>query len=197
MDFDTNGYVVVRNFLGLELAETLFEYLKFSTQVMILNNQDPYSSSTVPGCIGQRGVDHMIETILKSKKHIVEQVVGTELYPTYSIGRIYTNGNSLVRHVDRPPCEVSVTVKLSDTKNYNYPFYIDGNEIILNDGDAVIYKGVEIPHWRNTCDCDEKYFLGQIFLHYVRKGGKYEYLKYDQKNERELIMTDTLWNQTF
>ena len=142
MDFDTNGYVVVKNFLGLELAETLFEYLKFSTQVMILNNQDPHSSSTVPGCIGQRGLDSLIETILKTKKTDVENAVGCDLYPTYSIGRIYTNGNSLVRHVDRPPCEVSVTVKLSDTKNYNYPFFIDGNEIILNDGDAVIYRGV-------------------------------------------------------
>lgn len=197
MHFDKDGYVVIKNFIGEELSQTLFEYMKISTQVMILNNQDPYSSSTVPGCIGQRGLDSLIETILKTKKIDVENAVGCELYPTYSIGRIYTNGNSLVRHVDRPPCEISVTIKLSDTKNYNYPFYIDGNEIILDDGDAVIYKGVEIPHWRNKCDCDGKYFLGQIFLHYVRKGGQYEYLKYDQKKERELIMTDTLWNQNF
>jgi hypothetical protein len=197
MHFDTKGYTVIKNFLEEETALLLFEYMKFSTQVMLLNNQDPYVSTSVPGCIGQRGADHIIESLLKFKTQRVEEIVGFELYPTYSVGRIYTNGNKLVRHVDRPPCEISVTVKLSDTKNYNYPFYIDGNEIFLEDGDAVIYKGVEIPHWREECVSEEKYFVAQLFLHYVQKGGKYDHLKYDRQKERELIMTDQLWNQTF
>ena len=44
-------------------------------------------------------------------------------------------------------------------------------EYMMNEGDAIIYKGCEIEHWRNKCDGLEGYLSGQVFLHYVRKNG--------------------------
>jgi hypothetical protein len=44
---------------------------------------------------------------------------------------------------------------------------------MMNEGDAIIYKGCEIDHWRNKCDGPNGYLSGQVFLHYVRKNGQY------------------------
>ena len=43
----------------------------------------------------------------------------------------------------------------------------------MGEGDGVIYKGTDIEHWRETCAGPEGYYSGQVFLHYVRKNGKY------------------------
>jgi len=41
----------------------------------------------------------------------------------------------------------------------------------LSPGDGVIYKGTEIPHWRNEFTGD---YYSQVFLHYVKADGKYK-----------------------
>jgi len=46
--------------------------------------------------------------------------------------------------------------------------YIDDNEINLEDGDAVIYRGCDVEHWRNEYKSD---YHAQVFLHYVNKNG--------------------------
>ena len=39
--------------------------------------------------------------------------------------------------------------------------------------DGVLYKGMEIPHWRNKCEGPDGYYSGQLFCHYVREDGPY------------------------
>jgi hypothetical protein len=52
-----------------------------------------------------------------------------------------------------------------------------GNKVDMQIGDAVLYKGMEVEHWR------EKYTEGQwqaqVFLHYVDANGLYADQKYD------------------
>lgn len=192
-EFEDNKFIIVKNFIDPLFARSLYEYLKFSTQVSIMRGENIYISKNVPGCVCQKANDLMLDSVLKTCKSKVEELTGLNLLPTYSMARIYTNGNELKKHVDRPACEISVTIKLSDSTNYNYPIYMGGNEVILSDGDAVIYKGMEVTHWREKCDANEKYYLGQLFLHYVNSTGLHSEYQYDKIEDRKKVFEDVLW----
>lgn len=124
------------------------------------------------------------ETLLKVCLPKVEKITGLDLYPTYSYSRLYQTGNELKKHKDRESCEISVTIKLNDSENYNWPIIIENKEFFLNSGDAVIYKGCEVEHWRNVVNT-ANYKLGQVFLHYVDKNGPYTAYRYDKFYQKE------------
>ena len=42
----------------------------------------------------------------------------------------------------------------------------DVHKVCLEEGDGLIYKGVENPHWRDKFEGER---LAQVFLHYVRR----------------------------
>ena len=69
---------------------------------------------------------------------------------------------------DIKSCEISTTMNLGGDA---WPIYLEpsgkknkkGKKIILNPGDMLIYKGMELEHWREPfegVDC------AQVFLHY-------------------------------
>ncbi len=62
--------------------------------------------------------------------------------PTYAFTRFYTYNAELVKHTDRPACEISVSV-MWDSDGTKWPLYVDGNPVDMKPGDAVIYLGCE------------------------------------------------------
>lgn len=128
-------------------------------------------------------IDHEIifETLQEKIWPALECIVGFELLPTYSYGRLYQNGNELKRHRDRPACEISVTVQLGRSHNYAWPIYMGNKRYDLAEGDGVIYRGCDIDHWRNPCDGPDGYYSGQVFLHYVDANGPHKNEAYDPK----------------
>lgn len=171
-------YRHIKNFVEKETAQFLYEYLEFSSKVHLTNDSGWGDDDMVPGCIGNRCEDLPFEAFLKFVQKRVEGLTDLKLFPTYSFARIYTFGNSMDKHRDRPACEYSLTIKLSDNRKGNWPIVIEGEEIFLEDGDAVLYKGCEVTHWRNKCEIED-YRLGQVFLHYVDANGPYENERYD------------------
>ena len=115
----------------------------------------------------------MFETLHELYWDVVEEIVGEELLPTYAYARLYSNGDVLEKHTDRPACEVSVTIQLGRSHHYAWPIYMGGMRFDMAEGDGVIYKGCDIEHWRDKCDGPEGYYSGQVFLHYVLKNGKH------------------------
>lgn len=125
----------------------------------------------------------------------VEKAVGCELYPVYTYGRIYQENDYLLPHFDRPGAEISLTVTL-DYEKFIWPIYLQGEEkfleFLLDVGDALIYEGSKVSHLRHPMNGQE--FQHQLFFHYVKKGGDFEFLKFDQ---REQLLTDVQaepWN---
>lgn len=117
--------------------------------------------------------DPLIEVILQRSQSAVEVAVGLELIPTYSYARVYQPGERLSAHVDRPSCEISVTVNVASIGDVS-PIYTqykmnDPEKHILQPGDAVIYKGCEVSHWRQPLS--EGQLNVQFMLHYVDKHG--------------------------
>lgn len=51
----------------------------------------------------------------------MEEKTGYKLFPTYSYGRVYLNGATLARHVDRPACEISLSLTISESGGKPWP----------------------------------------------------------------------------
>jgi len=120
-------------------------------------------------------LDHevMFETLQERLWPVIEGIVGEDLLPTYAYARLYSNGDELQKHSDRPACEVSVTIQLGRSHNYAWPIYMGGQRFDMAEGDGVIYPGCDVDHWREPCNGPDGYYSGQVFLHYVRKNGPY------------------------
>ena len=129
----------------------------------------------------------LFDSLLEQVHPQIEVLSGKKLYPTYAYGRKYAPGDELKIHKDRPSCEISVTLTLGISGDA-WPIYMGYNSdktnssrIEMKVGDAVIYRGQDVFHWR------EKYTEGewqvQVFLHYVDAEGPNAEWKYDKRDK--------------
>ncbi len=107
---------------------------------------------------------------------IMEHESNLKLKPIYSYNRVYYGGSELVRHKDRPSCEISASISLNykyENKNYKWPLCMGDMPIVINVGDGVIYKGTKIEHWRPIFSQPQTCWHHQLFIHYVDLNGPY------------------------
>lgn len=150
------------------------EFYKFFTHVLMRQaDLSPRGDEQIPNAKSILAHEYMFETLHELYWDVIEEIVGEELLPTYAYARLYSNGDVLEKHKDRPACEVSVTIQLGRSHHYAWPIYMGDARFDMAEGDGVIYKGCDVEHWRNKCDGPEGYYSGQVFLHYVRKNGSY------------------------
>lgn len=140
--------------------------------------------SQIPTALTVISHDIFLETIHEKIWPLIESVVGEEILPTYTYARLYSNGDELIKHTDRPACEISITVQLGRSHHYSWPIFIGGNRIDIAEGDGVIYLGKDIDHWREPCAGPNGYYSGQIFFHFVRKNGMYANQAGDSENRK-------------
>ena len=120
--------------------------------------------------------DPLIDAFLKTKLSKVELESQTKLFPTYGYWRYYVYGATLNKHTDRPACEISITACVK--KHDNWPIIVEDKSFELEEGDAVLYKGLEQKHWRPGIYTGEG--IAQVFLHYVNQNGPYKNHAYDE-----------------
>ena len=183
--FKEHSYVVIRNVISQEMANLLYNYVKNESQLLatyesydneklLSGFSGTFSDAQAPGDFSKYG-DLIFDTLLTDLNLKMEAYTDMSLTSTYSYHRLYTTDTQLVRHKDRPSCEISTTLCLGYDSDYNWPMFVKTeNEEIpieLNPGDMIIYKGCEIEHWREP-------FKGknhaQVFLHYNDKDGPYK-----------------------
>lgn len=175
--FEKHGCVLVKNFIDAQTIAVVSQY--FENKIRrdewkeVFEKGDPTSRFAYYA-------DPLVEVLLIASKEAVEDATGKELLPTYSYSRIYQAGEQLKPHVDRPSCEISVTVNVA-TKGEFSPIYTqygqnDPEKHVLNPGDAVIYMGRDVMHWRQPLKAGQ--LNVQFMLHYVDKNGPHaEYVK--------------------
>ena len=136
----------------------------------------------VPGTPAVYG-NPFTETLLEELVPRVEAETGVSVYPTYSYFRVYKTGDRLPKHKDRPACEISLTLSLGYEPDEPWPFWMeaDGNpvQVSLQRGDAVLYLGAQIVHWREEFRGD---YAAQVFLHYVDRNGPNQEWKFDKRS---------------
>lgn len=112
--------------------------------------------------------------VLKAK---IEQTSGCRLLPTYAYARLYFRGDELARHRDRASCQVAATIHLGASGGASQPIWFEPDIAVnQNPGDAVVYLGDSIDHWREPFDGNN---FGQLFLNYVFADGERAGLIYD------------------
>ena len=176
--FKKNNYMVIRKAIDPKIAEFVMNYFMMKRQVARTMFDERYISpfttewgvwndQQAPDTYSHYG-DVAMETLLLKTQPIMEKQTGMKLIPTYSYARIYTKGDILKRHKDRYSCEVSITLNLGGD---SWPIYLEpsgeidkeGIKIDLEPGDALIYRGDLVEHWRETFEGEN---CGQVFLHY-------------------------------
>ena len=114
--------------------------------------------------------DIATEVLLYRFLHDMKEYTGVALEPTYSYLRVYKKGDVLHRHTDKKSCEYSVSITLKrEQADDIWPLWLETNErhpVLLDEGDGLIYNGIENPHWRDKFEGER---LAQVFLHYVRR----------------------------
>lgn len=158
------------------ISEDLRKYLSTSLKIYLRANKNNFDFSTNGDSYisSNSWTDALLITNLKKLREITK----INLEPTYCFIRLYTKYSSLKEHTDRPSCEYSLTLFIDSCKKYDWPIKMNGEEYLLEPGDAVLYKGCEWKHSR-------KEFLGdyhfQCFLHFVNGDGPNARYKYDQR----------------
>ena len=175
-EFQTKGYVFVKDFMDSESILDVSRYMEYLLKRKSTHTSDSISTYSFYA-------DPLIETILYNARDQLEYITGLELYPTYSYARVYLKKDELKCHTDRPACEISVTCNVA-TVGEPWPIFIqmpgqDPVKFILGPGDAIVYRGIEAKHWRETNINTE--INAQFMLHYVDSNGKHTSYKYDKR----------------
>jgi hypothetical protein len=105
--------------------------------------------------------------LLEDTCHKLSEILSLELVQTYDFSRIYHKGDVLVKHDDRPSCEYSATINLRNN-SCPWEFFWEGGSALMEQGDAVLYTGCNVTHWREENKADSTH---QVFLHYVDANG--------------------------
>ena len=195
--FERNGYFIIKN---------LCDPKKLFHPVPELRGQLNYKSKDlddfthievegqVEGSVARYWHPQYRKTHTKIRL-IIEQAIGRKLYNTYYYDRFYFPGQPLIKHTDRPSCEISVTIHISTNIQESWPIWIktpdtfedktmktasgENKFVHLEAGDGMVYKGCERPHWRDPMpglleskiNKDESLYYHQIFFHYVLQDG--------------------------
>jgi hypothetical protein len=177
-------YQVVRNFLSEADASVVSRYMEYALKGALYTNRGEGTgpSADDPSRYA-RYADPLMEVMLVDSREAVEEIVGCDLLPTYSYSRVYVEGDELERHVDRPSCEYSVTVNVA-CDGEPWPIWMQYGDaepakFTLNSGDAVVYKGCDVHHWRNKMEHTR--VNAQFMLHYVNKDGPYSEYQWDKR----------------
>lgn len=177
-EFAGLGYSCVRQLLRGAYREQFFSYAlrRAASGSLVPDDQVPGT----PALGGDPGMDLLLVRLLPT----VEQLTSLKLFWTYSYFRVYKRGDVLDKHTDRPSCEISLTLNLGYVDSKPWPLWIQGrrgtSSIELEAGDAVLYRGIECPHWREPFEGEA---CAQVFLHYVDQNGPYAEWRYDKRTD--------------
>jgi len=176
-DMEQNRCFLIKNILSQDLCK----FLSIQTEIDEYE-RTPKSSTQVPGSvelydsIATQITNNIVLEKLKNSLKL------EKIYSTYGFFRKYYKFQNLKKHTDRPECELSISICL-DMHNEREPweiFFENKKQNIVyaakpEIGDGVVYMGMELPHWRESC---QQKWLKQIFLHYTFN----KELEFDLKN---------------
>lgn len=137
----------------------------------------------------------------------ISAIAGRPLLPTFVFFRVYMKGDRLLVHSDRPSCEHALTLTLGYGDNIVWPLEIGdvshrfediaddpkrddfGDEpfrtVMLNPGDALLYRGVNRRHARMSPNPNR--WSAHLFLFWVDADGPFKHLAFDRKTFDEIV----------
>jgi hypothetical protein len=176
--FERQGHLVVGNLVPRPMTELLWAHAHRLLESGALKLGD----RAVPGTPFAYG-DPLLDRLLEQLRPRIEAAVGRRLHPTFSYLRMYKHGDVLRRHRDRPACEFSASLNIGQTPAGTWPLRLQGRTgpraVDLRPGDALIYLGCELRHWRGAFEGER---AAQAFLHYVDADGPSASQRFDGRS---------------
>lgn len=174
--FARQGYVVITGLLPAAQAGLAAEHLRRRLQAGTLNT-DTSLGTPIASIYG----DPLIDNLMEGLRPAISYCTGLALHPTYSYARIYKAGDRLPPHRDRRACEISLSINLGQKPDAPWALCVEDRQknsaaAMLNPGDGLIYRGIELTHWRDPYEGEE---LVQAFLHYVDQNGPHAGERFD------------------
>ena len=177
--FKQNKYVYVPQMVSGELTNFIYNYLilKSCTNVEFSQDTKKPRIDYLRYCYADLSTETLSSVLCEKLSFITEK----KLCPTYSYTRVYSRGDELPPHTDRPSCQYSVTInfggdpwaisfgQFNKDRNLNDGYSLL-TSVTLKPGDGVVYMGEELIHWRNKFNGDH---CAQAFLHYIDEDGPY------------------------
>lgn len=173
--FQKLGYAYFENILTDEMctrfAELMMEMKETGTGVNFEGKSDSNPNSFYNQSWG--GNHPEFESTLRN--HVqprLEKELGLKLKPANSFGRIYYNGGTLDRHVDRSGLDYTMSITLYSNLDESWPLWCidrEGNEVPLHidRGDGGIMYGTTMTHWREPLACRDDQYVIQLFMHWT------------------------------
>lgn len=178
--YNEHGFYVIKNFIPRFFSD----YLKEVLNTLKINDQLEKGDPQVDKSLCVYG-NTAFDTLALMSAPMLSNLIETKLLPTYTYARIYLNDAALLPHVDRKECEHSITLFLGGDYSHLWPIWMKKpvkhqtpQMVALAEGDAVIYKGSEVHHWRDHFEGNNYY---QLFMHFVEADGEYKDRIYDTR----------------
>lgn len=160
------GYMIIRNFIEKDIACEISN--RFKLEISLSKSNNFINHNPIYG----------IELLVNKNKE-VSDIFGEKLLPRCCSLENYSNQYKLEKHKDKFEREISLIINLWSDKSWD--FYVETlkkeTELVnLECGDAIIYLGNKIKHWREPYQ-GESYI--QLSLEYVRQNGisKHDYFE--------------------
>ena len=216
-EFMTKGYVVLKNYIPKEIINMSLDAWKTVENDPIANEmyfreEDEITQNSPKESLYKSVGAYQFPPAVGLHRWLRDQLENTldfKLCETYCYTRKYDRGAYLKAHLDRPSCEISVTICLDYKTDDNTPWkiwvqkdknYVDttggieevfeqsqalphrdriGAPVSLEVGDVLIYQGPNAVHWRDTFLGDYSYHM---FLHYMNLNGRIRGLPHGESN---------------
>jgi hypothetical protein len=165
--FQNSGYIVIRNMLTSDEATKLYHY---TLDKLNCGNAD---DGQVPGSPSFYQ-DKEVAKLQKKLTPLIEESIQIPLISVFCYHRIYRTGAVLRMHKDSQRAEISATMNLGQKGEPWDLWLVDYDEnaqnITLYPGDALIYYGNRLHHWRGKLVNSD--FVSQIMFHFVSRNFK-------------------------
>jgi len=164
----SQGYVVLSQIVPVLQKQALCQYL----QVLRAGGYFDQGSVQVP----LRNVIHnepVMYFLLGQFAQLLNAILPTPVKPSYTYLAEYQEGAVLDKHVDREQCLWNISLALDASPDLSvaekWPILLDlggaPKPIHLRVGDAVLYPGAHIPHWREALPAGQRVCMG--LFHFV------------------------------
>jgi len=197
-DYGNKGYAHLKGLISDAVGQRILATVKSD----LLKDKVDLSGKEFPDVLDRATVDIYgprfapFKFLLWGLTPLFSTIAGKDLAPTYSFFRIYRNGDVLRFHTDRPACDHSMTLTLAYSDDRAWPFEVmnrgvtfedmlqGGQEVEpfeMNAGDAIIYRGIEVPHGRLSPNPNG--WSAHLFLHWVDLDGPHGDHAFDREEQ--------------
>jgi hypothetical protein len=161
-EFKKQGYIVINNLVDPKEVARLYDY---TIQRVERGNLD---DGQVPGSPSFYQ-DQEVVQLQKNCINAIQASIQLKLLNVFCYHRVYRTGAVLKAHKDSTRAEIPASINLGQKGEPWDLWLLDYDEntrkIRLNPGDALIYHGSKLMHWREKLVNSD--FVSQVMFHFV------------------------------